>query len=113
MDAYELLTKDEMTILKEHYVLVKNCTTQADQKTALKDWSDAQRRLVVKLQEKLRSHNLLIIGRYPSGSLRFGMIVKSATVQIMELSDDDFMAYKKGLLKFVGGRLQRVNAECQ
>ena len=113
MDAYELLTKDEMTILKEHYVLVKDCTTQDQRDRALKAWTDPQKKCVVKLLDKLRTNGLSISGQYPSGSLRFSKIMKSAVSQLMDLSDEDFVAYRQGLLRFIDGKWCRMEEACQ
>lgn len=113
MDAYELLTKDEMTILKEHYVMVKDCTSQDQRDRALKAWTEPQKRYVVRLLDKLRSYGLYIAGQYPSGSLRFAVAVKSPLTAAMELSDEDFMAYRKGLIKFVGGKWCSTEAACR
>jgi hypothetical protein len=108
-DPYEYLTDDEMAIVKEHYNLVKGCRSQEETERALKGWSEQQRRIVVKLHERIRANGSVIAGLYPSGSLRFIGIVKSPTDQIMALSDANFLLYRQGKIKFVDGRLTSVD----
>lgn len=112
MDAYELLSKDEMTIIKEHYQLVKDCTSMEQSEKVLKGlgWTEKQKRFVRRLHDRLRSNGLFIVGQYPSGSLRFGVNRKSEAALLMELSDEDFNAYRAGLLKIVDGQVRRVEA---
>ncbi|SHO52879.1 hypothetical protein [Desulfopila aestuarii] len=115
MDAYELLNKDEMTILKKHYELVKDCTSKEQTEKMLKalGWTEKQKRFVLRLHNRLRSNGLFIVGQYPSGSLRFGVNGKSVSAMIMELSDEDFTAYRKGLLRIENGRICRTEAACR
>jgi len=108
-DPYEFLTADEMEIVKEHYNLVKNCRSQEETEKALKGWSERQRKIVVKLHERIRTNGSMIAGLYPSGSLKFAVIPKSATDQVMALSDADFQLYRQGKIKFVNGRLTSVD----
>lgn len=115
MDAYELLSKDEMTILKEHYDLVKDCTSKEHTDKVLKSlgWTDKQKRFVLRLHDRLRANGLFIVGQYPSGSLRFGVKGKTDSALLMELSDEDFSAYRAGLLKIVNGQVHRLEAACR
>ena len=109
-DPYGFLTPEEMAILKAHYILVKDCRSKEETEKALKGWSLQQRRVVVRLQERVREEGWVIDDQYPSGSLKFAAIDKSPMDQVMGLSDDDFILYRQGLLRFVSGRLCRV--EC-
>ena len=93
MNPYQLLTKDEMTILKTYY------TRDSD-----KGWTPERKRVVVKLLSKLREHGASIVGLYPSGSLRFAIKQKSVLERAMELPDDQFQAFTAGRLRFVGGQ---------
>jgi hypothetical protein len=93
MDPYQLLTKDEMTILKTYY------TRDSD-----KGWTQDRKRVVAKLLDKLREHGFVIMGQYPSGSLRFAARRKSVLEMAMELPDKDFAAFQAGRLKFVDGQ---------
>lgn len=93
VDPYQLLTKDEMTILKKHYT-----------RTSEEGWTPERKQVVARLLGKLRSHGISIIGLYPSGSLRFGFKTKSVLEQIMELSDEEFADYQAGRLKFIDGK---------
>jgi hypothetical protein len=97
MDPYQLLSTDEMTILKTYY------TRESD-----KGWTPEKKKVVAKLLGKLRSNGVSIVGLYPSGSLRFAVKQKSVLEQIMDLSEEEFTAYQRGLLRVVGGRLCRV-----
>lgn len=97
MDPYQLLTKDEMTILKAYY------TRQSD-----KVWTSERKKVVAKLLGKLRGHGISIIGLYPSGSLRFGIKAKSILEMAMELPDEQFKKFRDGRLRFVDGRWAEV-----
>lgn len=101
MNPYQLLSKDEMTILKTYY------TRDSD-----KGWTPERKRLVARLLGKLRSHGVSIVGLYPSGSLRLAIKQKSVLEMAMELPDDQFQAFTAGRLRFVDG--QWVEAQpCQ
>lgn len=103
--VYELLTKDEMTIVKEHCKAVREGSD--------KKWPEARKRLVAKLYEKIRGNGYRLVGQYPSGSPKFAAIQKSAVQMIMDLSDEDYRLYRAGKIKFFGGRMQRTEASCQ
>ena len=100
MDPYQLLTKDEMTILKTFY------TRESD-----KGWTAERKKFVAKILGKLRDHGISIIGQYPSGSLRFAIKQKSVLEMAMELSDSDFAAFRDGRLRLVNGTFERVGGE--
>lgn len=93
MDPYQLLSKDEMTILKTHYTRKNN-----------EGWTPEKKEVVAKLLAKLRKHGCAIDGLYPSGSLRFSVRRKSVLELAMELPDKDFAAFQAGRLKFVDGK---------
>lgn len=115
MNAYDLLNKDEMLILKEHYELVKDCSSKEQTEKMLKTlgWTDKKKRFVLRLYDRLRANGLFIVGQYPSGSLRFGVNGKSVSAMIMELSDEDFTAYRNGQLRIENGRICRTEAACR
>lgn len=96
MDPYKLLSKDEMTVLKTYY------TRESD-----RGWTPEKKKVVAKLLGKLRINGISIDGLYPSGSLRFAVKQKSVLEQIMDLTDEEFVAYQSGQLRVVGGRLCR------
>lgn len=107
-DPYVLLTGDEMAILKEHYTLVRHCASKAETDKALSGWSDKQKRVVVMLQQKVWSYGFVIAGLYPSGSLKFARRIGNPLDQVVALSDDDYLLYRQGKIRFVDGQLARV-----
>lgn len=102
MDPYQLLSTDEMTVLKTYY------TRESD-----RGWTPEKKKVVAKLLGKLRINGISIVGLYPSGSLRFAVKQKSVLEQIMDLNDEEFAAYQRGQLKVVGGRLCRVEQHAE
>ena len=101
MNPYEMLTSDEMTILKEYCHAVKDCKGQESYDRALKVWSDNHRKIAKKLMNRLRENGFFIDGFYPSGSLRFSVVQKSLVEQIMDLSDDEYKQYMRGELNII------------
>lgn len=108
-DPYEMLSAEEMTILKEHYHLVKDCRSQDEIDRALKGWTKQQRQFVSKLQDRIRESGWTIDGVYPSGSIRFSMRSGNPLDQVMALSDEEFERYRRGQIVFVGGLLRPVS----
>lgn len=97
---HKLLSFDEMTILQEHYRLVGRCKGTEDREKALKGWTERQRSVAMGLYARLLQHGFVVEGQHESGTLLFGIRLKSATQMLMELSDVDLREYRAGRLVF-------------
>lgn len=105
---HKLLSFDEMTILQEHYRLAGKCRTSEERERALKGWTEKQRQVVGGLYARLLVNGFTVDGQHESGTLYFGIRLKSECQQVMELSDADYKLYQTGKIVFDGGRLRRV-----
>lgn len=114
---HKLLNFEEMTILQEHYRIVSRCRgrEERDKELKAKGWTERQRSVANGLYARLFDAGFIVDGQHESGSLYFGVRVKSVLQQIQELSEDDFAAYNAGaiVIDHQSGRLVRRIEKCR